>query len=62
VIGCDITELNPELDMDERTARLGASLVYEIVKGKIMTGAQHLATRSGRRATVETNGHETVSK
>lgn len=32
VVGFDIAELNPKYDIDNRTARLGAAMVYEIVK------------------------------
>jgi formiminoglutamase len=33
VRGVDIAELNPSLDIDNRTAKLGASIVFEIVQG-----------------------------
>lgn len=31
VTGADIAELNPSLDIDDRTARLGASIIFEIL-------------------------------
>lgn len=33
VISCDIAELNPEYDIDNRTAKLAAALVYNVVEG-----------------------------
>lgn len=35
VISCDLAELNPEYDIDGRTAKLAASLIYKIVMTQI---------------------------
>lgn len=35
VLACDIAELNPTYDIDNRTAKLAALLIYEIIMGKI---------------------------
>ncbi|WP_299754761.1 formimidoylglutamase [uncultured Pontibacter sp.] len=32
LLSIDITELNPSLDMDNRTAKLGAAILYEVVR------------------------------
>lgn len=34
VVSLDVAELSPDLDQDNRTARLAASLIYEVVKGR----------------------------
>ena len=35
---CDVCELNPSYDIDQRTAKLGASLVYRILQNLVFAG------------------------